>query len=119
MLCLAWIKPGEADKAPEVKALKIRMEKKRFDWPREVGIQDLQTIADLSDFHLVFPFDAWMRRACKDAMAAKIGQSLLVRCLKLFLIDYELIKVKNRSEVFKETKQFLLDDILKDKDKLD
>ena len=73
MLCLAWIKLEEADKAPEVKALKIRLEKKSFDWPREVGIQDLQTIADLSDFHLVFPFDAWMRRACKDAMAAKIG----------------------------------------------
>ena len=63
----------------------------------------MQTIADLSDFHLVFPFDSWMRYACKDAMAAKIGQNLLVRCLKLFLIDYEIIKVKNRSEVFKET----------------
>ena len=55
-------------------------------------MQDLQNISDLSDLHLVFPYDAWLRGACKDAMAVKIGQKLLVKCLKLFLIEHKVIK---------------------------
>ena len=53
--------------------LQIVFAKSAFEWPDKVGLADLQNVSDLSDFHIVFPFDAWMRGACRDAMACMIG----------------------------------------------
>lgn len=108
-------KASKEAKPIEVKHLKIKFEKSDWNWPDEVGLEDLQNAADLSDFHLVFPFDAWMRKACKDAMAAKIGQKLFVKCIKLFLLDHGLIEKTDRDKVYSEAKELLCQAILKEK----
>ena len=66
----------------------------------------MQNISDLSDFHLVFPLEAWLRGACKDAVGAKNGQKLLVMCLKLFMIDHGVIKSDDKQ------RRRILDDII-------
>lgn len=65
----------------DIKQLKVSFVKSEWDWPCAVGLEDIKNVADLSDFHLVFPYDAWMRKACRDAMSAKIGQKLFVKCI--------------------------------------
>ena len=96
--------------------MQIRIASKAFEWPAKVGLIDLQNVSDLSDFHIVFPFDAWMRSACKDAMACKIGQRLFAKTVKLFMIDNDMIKVQDRSTHFKEMREHLCQNILKEKD---
>ena len=70
-------------------------------------------MGDLYDFHLVFPYDAWKRGACKDALACKRGQRLLVKCLQLLLIDNRLIKGFDRTKIFAETRELLQSQVLK------
>ena len=95
--------------------MRIKLAKSDWNWPVEVGLEDLQNVSDLSDFHLAFPFDSWMRSACKDAMGAKIGQKLLVKCIKLFLVDHSLIANVDRDKVYKEAKTMLCQAVLKEK----
>ena len=97
----------ESEKAVEIHHLKVKFGEEEFEWPTQVGLVDLLHVGDTYDFHLAFPYDAWMRSACKDAMGCKIGQRLFVKCLQLFLIDNHLIEVEDR----KEFRQFLKDTI--------
>lgn len=73
---IAYTKPisnQEDDKAVKVFHLRINYGQRLFDWPTTVGLQDLKHVGDLYDFHLLFPYDAWARGACKDSMTTKIG----------------------------------------------
>ena len=53
---------------------------------------DIKHVGDLYDFNLTFPYDAWCRGACKDAMNCKVGQKLVAKLIHLFLVDKELVK---------------------------
>ena len=61
-------------------------------------------MADVLDYSLVFPYEAWMRGACRDAMGCKIGHRLLVRCIKLMLVDHGLTKVEDPKAYYAENK---------------
>ena len=71
-----------------------------------MGLSDLKHVGDLYDFHLAFPYDAWVRSACKNVMDCKIGQRLIVKCLYLFLLDNKMV-VGDREKSFVEV-QYLL-----------
>ena len=92
--------PQEGQKAIEISHLKVKYNRKVFNWPEEVGLEDLKHVGDTYDFHLIFPYESWLRRACSDAMACKVGQRLFVKCLKLFLIDNDIIKSDDRDKVY-------------------
>ena len=72
-ICVSVVSQCTTKSEDDDQNLIIKFGKSSFDWPDMVGLEDLKNVADLSDFHIVFTFDAWMRGACKDAMACKIG----------------------------------------------
>ena len=51
----------KASKSSEALEFKINFVKRGFEYPDSVGLQDIQHAGDLLDFHLVFPYDAWLR----------------------------------------------------------
>lgn len=112
VLC-AYNCKSEDGKGQKNSMLQIKYEQKIVEWPKLIGIVDLNHVGDMYDFHLVFPYDAWRRTACKDAMACKRAQRLFVKCLHLFLIDNRLIKGFDRTKLFAETKELLQNQILR------
>ena len=59
------------------------------------------------DYNLAFPYDAWLKSACPDAMLCKIGQRLFVKCIQLFLLDNKLIEVGDRDKLYAEIEEFV------------